>query len=295
MSIRSLVLLAALTAALAPRSATAQAPPSSPPSGGSSASPADVERARQLHQEGLGHYEKHQYGRAILAYRKAYALVAAPGILFNLAQAYRLRGDCKRAYRAYKNFLEVVTDTPEANLAREHAQALRSCAKAPAEPEPAPAPALAPAPILAPQLTEETPAPPPPVAAEPVVTLERAPRSQPGQNKRIVGLGIGGAGAALALVGVYYGFKARGAASDLSDFYEEGGAWTDDLAQREDDLDRNRSLALGFGLAGAAAIGTGAVLYWLGYQESSIERADQGAVAVVPGAGGAVVTWSGAF
>lgn len=291
MSIRSLVLLAALTAALAPRSAAAQAPAPV----GSAASPADVERARQLHQEGLRHYEKHQYGRAISAYRKAYALVPAPGILFNLAQAYRLRGDCKRAYRAYKNFLEAVTDTAEANLAREHAQALRSCAKAPAEPEPGPVSAVAPAPVLAPQLTQETPAPPPPVTAEPVVTARRAPRSHAGQNKRIVGLGIGGAGAAIALVGVYYGFKARGAASDLSDFYEEGGAWTDELAQREDDLDRNRGLALGFGLAGAAAIGTGAVLYWLGYQESSIERADQGAVAVVPGAGGAVLTWSGAF
>jgi tetratricopeptide (TPR) repeat protein len=292
MSIRSLLLLAALSAALAPRSAAAQGPAS--PSAGASASSADVERARQLHLEGLAHYEKRQYGRAINAYRKAYALVPAPGILFNLAQAYRLRGDCKRAYRAYKNFLEVVTDTPEANLAREHAQALRSCAKAPAEPEPAPAPAIAPAPVLAPELTDETSAPPPPVV-EPVVTIERSPRSQAGQNKKIVGLGIGGAGGALALVGVYYGFKARGAASDLSDFYDEGGAWTDELAQREDDLDRNRALALGFGLAGAAAIGTGAVLYWLGYQESSIERADQGAVAVVPGAGGAVVTWSGAF
>lgn len=292
MSIRSLVLLAALTAALAPRSAAAQGPSS--PAAGATASPADVERARQLHEEGLAHYEKRQYGRAIAAYRKAYALVPAPGILFNLAQAYRLRGDCKRAYRAYKNFLAVVTDTPEANLAREHAQALRPCAKAPAEPEPAPAPAIAPAPVLAPQLTEETPAPPPPVV-EPVVTVQRAPRSHAGQDKKILGLGIGGAGGVLALVGVFYGLKARGAASDLSDFYDDGGVWTDELSQRENDLDRHRALALGFGLTGAAAIGTGAVLYWLGHKESSIERADQGAVAVVPGAGGAVISWSGAF
>ncbi|HTE52584.1 MAG TPA: hypothetical protein VK698_17150 [Kofleriaceae bacterium] len=305
MSPRTFVLVAALIAAIVSGSgpAGAQPAPTPAPSPTTPAAGADqasaVERARVLHQEGLRYYGAGQYGRAVVAYRKAYALVPAPGILFNLAQAYRLRGDCRRAYRAYRNFLHAVTDSPEAKLAREHSQALRACAKTESDKAGEPALATAPTPPApAPQMTSDAPVAAAPVVAEPpagAVDLGGPRETQSGSNKKLVGIGIGAAGAALAVVGVYYGLKARGEASDLDDFFEEGGAWTPELADSEDSLDRDRALGLGFGLVGAAAIGTGAVLYWLGHHEASLERADQGPVGLVPRADGAMVTWLGAF
>jgi tetratricopeptide (TPR) repeat protein len=307
MSLRTLS-LATLVAALA-AAPTGPAWAQQPPSGGQAQDP-NVERARLLHEEGLRHYAAGQYGRAISAYRKAYALVPAPGILFNLAQAYRLRGDCRRAYRAYRNFLRVAPSSAEAALAREHSRGLRACAQKAelardpnavddATPEPAPAPTPA-VPAPTPQVTAPPvePAPAPPEAAPAPAPVDAGPAVPPqdGQNKKLLGLGIGAAGVVLSVVGVYYGVKAHGEASDLDDFFADGGAWTPALAEQEDALGRHRTLSLGFGLVGAAAVGTGAVLYWLGHRESRVlTGADQGPVAVAPQADGAMVVWRGAF
>ena len=321
MSHRTYVLFLAVALAIVSGSATVHA--QQPPAAGD----AQKERARQLHEQGLRHYEAGQYGRAVAAYRKAYALVPVPGILFNLAQAYRLRGDCRRAHRAYRSFLRAAPGTPEAKLAEEHIASLRSCAArekekkaaqlaagtatgtatgaAAAQPSPPPRGPATPAGTTSqPQFSDGSPFDAPPAESpsnepiEPAADLSstRDDGAAPGRRKKMVGLGVGAAGAVLTVVGVYYGLRANSDANDLNTFFDDGGTWTPELAEREDALDRNRSLALGFSLIGVAAVGTGAVFYWLGNQEATAaEAARRGSVSLAPQPDGAVVQWRGEF
>ncbi len=284
----------------------------------------DKEKAKLLHEAGLAEYQAGRYGAAVDAFRHAYKLVPAPGILFNLAQAYRLKGDCKSARRSYKKFLKVSTDAGQTAAAKEHLATLTKCAgdtppppvAAPAPttappvaapaPQPQPAPAPAPAPVAQP-----SPAPAPQIAAAPVpapnqplaaTRVEPVPAGtivattpvdhHPGRAKRMAGIGLGSAGAAFLIISVYHGLKARGDANELDSFYEEGGAWTPELADREDSLDRNRTRAIGFGLVGAVALTGGGIFYWMGNQDE--KRAAQFGVAPSTG-GGAVMSWSGRF
>jgi tetratricopeptide (TPR) repeat protein len=296
-----------------------------PAAAGSSAK----ERARVLHEQGLRHYEARRYARAIGAYRRAYALVPAPGILFNLAQAYRLKGDCRRAHRAYRSFLRAGGSSAEAQVASEHATALRPCA-ARAEKQKRAAELAArtgvgaaaakgtggatgsaaasagggtPSPNASPpQFSDGSPFDAPPAAEPadplpaPAAEIARDDGTEPGHRKKLLGIGIGAAGGVLTAVGLYYAMRARGEASELDDFFASGGTWSEDLAAREDALGRNRGLAIGFGLFGAAALGTGAVFYWLGHKEATAaEAARRGSMSVVPQSDGAVLQWRGAF
>ncbi len=323
MSHRTYVLILAVSLAVVSGSATVHAQQPA-----AAADEAKKERARQLHERGLRHYEAKEYGRAITAYRKAYALVPVPGILFNLAQAYRLKGDCRRAHRTYRSFMRAVPGTPEAKLAQEHVASLRSCAvrekekaelaatgaatgtatgAAAAQPAPAPrGPAAAAGTTPSqPQFSDGSPFDAPPAetapgepASSPAVDLgsTRDHDGEPGRRKKMVGLGVGAAGAVLTVVGVYYGLRANSDANDLNDFFNDGGTWTPELADREDALSRNRTLGIGFSLIGAAAVGTGAVFYWLGHQEASAARAARrSSMSIAPQSNGAVLQWRGEF
>ncbi|HET9989953.1 MAG TPA: hypothetical protein VFQ65_15590, partial [Kofleriaceae bacterium] len=57
----------------------------------------DRAAAKQLYDEGLRHYNVAEYPAAIVAWKQAYVLSKKPILLFNIAQAYRLAGDCKQA------------------------------------------------------------------------------------------------------------------------------------------------------------------------------------------------------
>jgi tetratricopeptide (TPR) repeat protein len=287
----------------------------------SAQSDSDKEKAKLLHEAGLAEYQAGRYGAAVAAFRHAYKLVPAPGILFNLAQAYRLKGDCRSAKRSYKKFLKESSDAAQLALAKEHLAGLRCSDDQPAAPPPATqpatqpaAPVTQPAPVAAPPAPVAQPAPaaaprvataPPPAPAAVQMQAAPAPTTpaaatltaspsidrHPGRAKRMAGIGLGAAGAAFLVISVYHGLKARGDASELDSFYEEGGPWTDDLAEREDSLDRNRTRAIGFGLVGAVALTGGGIFYWMGNQDE--KRAAQ--LGVAPGSDGAVVSWSGSF
>jgi tetratricopeptide (TPR) repeat protein len=71
-------------------------------------------RARELHEQGLRHYDLGEYEEAILAFKAAYELAPASGLLFNIAQAYRLQGPagCGPAIRFYRTFLQVEPAAP---------------------------------------------------------------------------------------------------------------------------------------------------------------------------------------
>lgn len=63
-------------------------------------------RARQLYGEAVAHYRAAEYAPAIDLFRQAYEASPAPGLLFDLAQAYRLAGDCEHASEYYRRYLD---------------------------------------------------------------------------------------------------------------------------------------------------------------------------------------------
>jgi tetratricopeptide (TPR) repeat protein len=63
-------------------------------------------RAGELATAGRAAYEAGRWDEAIAAFKEAYGLSQAPGLLFNIAQAYRSAGDRLQALDYYRLYLE---------------------------------------------------------------------------------------------------------------------------------------------------------------------------------------------
>jgi tetratricopeptide (TPR) repeat protein len=63
--------------------------------------------ARALYDQGITHYNLGEFDLAIDKFKQAYALTNAPGLLFNIAQAYRLKGDYEQALYFYKTYIRL--------------------------------------------------------------------------------------------------------------------------------------------------------------------------------------------
>ncbi|HXI61008.1 MAG TPA: tetratricopeptide repeat protein [Polyangia bacterium] len=108
----ALLLLAGTPAARANDEASAAA------KGSQSTDPDGLPEARRLFREGQFLYDLGDYAASIDRFRKAYQLTKAPALLFNLAQANRLSGNCARALNLYRTFLRVDPQSPFAGEAQ---------------------------------------------------------------------------------------------------------------------------------------------------------------------------------
>lgn len=93
-----------------------------------------IERARALNKKGEDLFAIAEYDRAIAAFKEAYELAPTPGLLFNIAQAYRLKGpeSCKSAVRFYRNYLLALPDGPNRAVVDKHLAELEPCPDLPA-------------------------------------------------------------------------------------------------------------------------------------------------------------------
>lgn len=91
------------------------------------------------YREGKQAYAEGDYETAAARFADAYLLSDDPTYLFNLAQAQRLDGDCRGAYRSYREYLDKVPDAPNRADVEDKIAALATCAR--------PAPRLLPAPV----------------------------------------------------------------------------------------------------------------------------------------------------
>jgi tetratricopeptide (TPR) repeat protein len=94
----------------------------------------EAERQRQakvLLDEALRRYNAAEYEPAIESFKAAYALAPAPGLLFNIAQAYRLagKGHCLEAVRTYKSYLEASPSATNRDKVEGHLKSLEACAQ----------------------------------------------------------------------------------------------------------------------------------------------------------------------
>jgi hypothetical protein len=243
--------------------------------------PDDKTAAREAYAKGKRHYDLAEYDEAIAAWKQAYHLQRAPLLLFNIAQAFRLKGDCASARQFYASYRRE-EPAPKNRAELEAAEAL--CAKAAIPPVVEPKPVVVePKPVVVEPKPVE-PKPVEPTTTVPAPTTTTRVTVDRGRGKRIAGLTTGGAGIALIGAGLLFQMRASNAQGDIE---AASGEWTPALAALEERGRRDRALAIvGFG-AGVAAVAAGTALYLLGRGDRAVE--------IAPTAGGAAVSWHTRF
>jgi len=242
-------------------------------------------KARDLYEEGQRFYNIGEYDQAIEKFKASYVQVPAPLLLFNIAQAYRLSGDCEQALRSYETYLREV---PKPANKRQVDQAVQICeqkiaAETPAEPPPVAKDPAQPEPTR----VAEAPAEP---ESEPEAEVDDEPEAgaRPGRTKKIIGIAVGATGLALTATGAYFGLQASSQASDIEEF---DGTWDQSWEDKESAQRRNRVLAPVLIGTGVAAIAGGVFMYLWGDREAT----DAAELAVAPTADGGALYVSGRF
>jgi len=215
-----------------------------------------AERGRELHDSG-------DYAGAIAAYKEAYVLAPRPGLLFNLAQAYRLSGDCDDAAFMYRRFLDSNPEADRRAIAEANLATVSKCGLAVTPPPP-------------PTLAIATPTPPP----------ERP--SKPSTTTREVGTYLAVGGAAALIVAGAFAYEAHQASDEVTQAYNNGMAVTN-LSQQDAAGRRDATIAETVGAIGGAAAITGAILIAVGLRQEAQH------VAVSPNLHGGVVRLSWTF
>ena len=193
--------------------------------------------ARRFSDQGRALHELGDYDEAIVAYKQAYLISPSPGILFNMAQAYRLAGDCANAAMLYRRFLEKSEDPSASRIARRQLAAVEPCASK--------AEAAA---------ADDRQA----LARRAPIAVVAAP-SAPGHGH--AALYVAGASALALGVGAYFAVDARDAGDQVAAGYARGEKWSQ-IAPIDARGQQSSELAIGSFVIGGAALATAAILYW---------------------------------
>src|SRR5688572_28062146 len=100
--------------------------------------PGDTTHAVQLNETGSELYAAGNYPAALHAFQRAYALIAEPNLLFNIAGCHERLGQRRQAIEYYRWFLDSPSGNPEGR--RRAIEALSRLDSAPAPPAPTPTP-----------------------------------------------------------------------------------------------------------------------------------------------------------
>jgi tetratricopeptide (TPR) repeat protein len=248
-----------------------------------------TEQARKHYQKGKQFFDLGQWDDAIAEYREAYKLRSDSAFLFNLAQAYRRKGDLQPALDLYKNYLIANPNSPMRSDIEKRIKTLEKEMKhrppatplvaptvpppatAQTAPEPAPAVPLAPAPVA--------PAPTTASLVGPAGSVGNVAQPAPapattssGHGLRVAGVVCGAAGLASIATAIYFYSRAASLSDRLS---------TSDTPSSSDyQAGKNaETMQWVFYGVGAGALVAGSMLYYLGWPHSS---AGPAATAVAP-------------
>ncbi|HVI24246.1 MAG TPA: tetratricopeptide repeat protein [Myxococcales bacterium] len=231
----------------------------------------DADKAREHYSVGLRAYDLGNYDEAIAEFEEAYRQKDAPGLLYNIGQAYRLSNRPEEAVRYYRTYLDKKPDAANAadvqakidrltSILEERkaanpppAQKARPVVVAPRAPTSAPAVSPPPSPLRAPSLA---PAPATTKAAPVEAVAAKAPGDRYWTGRRVgwVATGIGAAALALA---VYFGVEAHGAAADMEGAAAAGRPFD---ASVEAKGNRAQTLSRVFLASALVGFGTGGIL-----------------------------------
>jgi tetratricopeptide (TPR) repeat protein len=221
-------------------------------------------------------FAEERYDDAIAEFRAANALKPDPKIVYSIAQAQRLAGDCKGAIESYQEFLGTKPDAKlkeysEANIA----QCKKELASNPppvVEPTPTPVVEPTPTPVLEPTPTPVTPDPPP-------------EGSRPWYRDWVGNALVIGGVAGIA-VGATFFVSGRNAASKVNDATDHQSF----LAAKQAASSALTKQRIGLG---AAAVGVGLVVGGVLHYKMSGKREVR--VTAVPTDGGAAVVVGGSL
>lgn len=273
----SLILLSGAVAFAQPAPAPAPAPVPA-------ASAADA-----AYQRGRSHYDLHEWDQAIAEFKEAYRLRPDAPSLFNIAQSYRLKGDCGQAAMFYKTYRR--NFPAEKNIARvdQFITEMEACAKqapttVPPDGKPGDGTTAVPGDTGSTGSTggtgdtsSGTPLPAQPVDAP----APRIPRGYLIGSIAAAGVGVG-----CVIGGAWAASRARSIESEIEDLPK----WDPDLDERG----KNANLAAKLLFVGAgAALVTSGVLVFVGIRKA--ERPSTTSLDVVPHAGGASLVFSGSL
>jgi tetratricopeptide (TPR) repeat protein len=234
--VKAPAILVAAAVLLGPFAARAEAPSSKVPV-----------KARVLAERGRAFHDAGDYSRAIAAFTQAYVIAPSPALLFNLAQAYRLRGNCDDAALMYRRYLATNPNPEGRALAETHLASVESCLQKlglhiPAETTTASV-AVLPLPDL---LAKPVPAP-----------------SHTAQIEKGIGIGLMLGGSVALALATYYGVQAHDAANEVEAAYARRAMWKDiaPIDARGKAAATHAQISV---VGGALGIAGGVVMYLIG-------------------------------
>ena len=235
-------------------------------------------KARKLAEHGREMHKRGEYDRAITAFKEAYVIAPSAGLLFNIAQAYRLQGNCDDASLMYKRFLSTNPDPAARSVAETHLATVERCLQKRSLNIP----------------IDESLAylnVPPPPGPEKVIDKDRHDIERPSHIKKDIGMGLTVAGGVALLTAGYFGYRAYEASREVEAAYARGEKWPQvkEIDARGKTAERSAKL---FGIGGGLAVAGGVALWVIGRRE---ERANQLAVTPASKGTGAQVSYSWSF
>lgn len=123
----------------------------------------DEARARALYEKGMAHFQLDEFDAAITLWLEAYRFKPAPELLYNVAQAHRLKSE--RALAFYRKYLALNPKAANRAEAERHIASLEQLLRD--EPPPQLPPAKPPTPEVSKPPTPVASKPPTPVASKP--------------------------------------------------------------------------------------------------------------------------------
>jgi tetratricopeptide (TPR) repeat protein len=207
--------------------------------------------AADLLKSARQHFDLQEYAQAEADLKEAYRLEPKPEILYALAQAQRMNGECDKAIVSYQNFLRSNPRADQAKLASENVE--RCKAELAAKPKPTPEPTPEPKP---------TPEPPKPTPAPTTRTVGVAWSSN-WAGHVLVGGGLAAIGGTLLALHAQHAIDNIDSAMFYDDFVSRSKAAG--TAKTE------RIAGIASAGLGGALIVTGIAIYWLrsAHQEAS--------------------------
>jgi tetratricopeptide (TPR) repeat protein len=230
----------------------------------------DKASARAHYETAARLYDVGEYDRALVEFKEAYVAKPDPAFLFNIGQCYRKLGQEEQALDFFRRFLKrAAPDDPnraqvEARLRDTETDAVfkgdlqraeeREEAETPPPAEPTVAATSAPVVVASPPpLPRRTP-----VFVKRPAPVNPAPEaSHPGRSLRIAGIVTGAVGVASIGTAIYFYSRARTYSDIVSNYRNHTAA----AEQAGRDCETAQWVLYP---VGAAALATGAVLYWVG-------------------------------
>lgn len=223
------------------------------------------ERAKELAARGFDAYDKEDFAKAISFFEQAQAIAPAPGLLYNIAQSYRLMGDagCQPALEYYQEYRSAMraAGEPKREGLRARIVEMQECVdedevendedededevSEPGEPDPEP-------------------------GREAVETSSLAVAPEHSKSSRKTAWIVTSLGASSALISAVTGVLALDRESELSVICESS-VCASDFRDRVKTYDRLRYTSYATGAFGLAALATGA---WLLLSDSAEETQD---------------------